>query len=496
MPRNAKLLWFLACALTLELPAMADTGQAFHRDLDFFFEQIDSGYAALGTKREGGLELDAFRRQTFAELANVESTANFHRLLQRTIATFHDSHFYSHVAEDRVSYLGFESDFAQGRVVVTSIASRLPAARLLRVGDEIVSFNGKPVADELSTIAAYIGKSSPTAVQRYAAMMLGRRYGKVLPLKKGIAHLVVERAGEPDVEIELTWQQSTTKEIPHPYHDKWRSPIGVPDGVSEIDAPSTAYVAMMKTGTRVGFLRIPDFMVDGQTYKQQLDSYAKALDNLEQQSDVLILDITFNDGGNVEYGATILALLMDDEFPSYRYRFLATAAELEVWSKISSNESISAVERRQVRGVADAIRGAMLQEERLTKSVAFVGDHQTGHGRYTKPILLLVNEFTASAADIFAVYMRDTGRATLVGQSTMGAGSKSRRLVLPESGIEVRMPRVLFCRPDGAVIENVGASPHVRYDIQIEDLISDYSKLRQFAFRSAKSLVDREKDSP
>ncbi len=496
MTRTAKLFWFLACTLILGSPAIADTRQAFHRDLDFFFEQIDRGYVALATKRESGLELDALRRQTFAELANVESTADFHRLLQRTIAKFHDSHFYTHVAEKRVSYLGFESDFAQGRVVVTSIARELPAARSLRVGDQIVSFNGRPVADELSTIAAYIGKSSPTAVQRYAAMMLGRRYGKVLPLENGVAHLVVERAGEADVQAELTWEQRTTKEIPHPYHDKWHSPIGVPDGAVELDAPSTAYVATMATGRRVGFLRIPNFMVDGQTYKQQLESYAKALDDLQQQSDVLILDITFNDGGNVEYGAAILALLMDDEFPSYRYRFLASAAELEVWSTISSNKSISAAERDQVRGVADAIRGAMRHEVRLTKSVSFVGERQTGHGRYTKPILLLTNEFTASAADIFAVYMQDTGRATLVGQSTMGAGSKARRLTLPESGIQVRMPRVLFCRPDGAVIENVGASPHARYDIQIEDLISDYSKLREFALRTAESLVDEEKRSP
>ena len=170
MTGNAKILaWGVACSLLLVSPANADKRQAFRRDLQFFFDEIGSGYVALSTKRDAGLDLDALRGKSIEELANLESTADFHRLLQRITATFGDSHFYTHVAEEWVSYLGFESDFAQGQVVVTSVGAELSASGDLQVGDQIVSFNGRPVAEELSILSAYIGKSSPGAVQRYAA---------------------------------------------------------------------------------------------------------------------------------------------------------------------------------------------------------------------------------------------------------------------------------------------------------------------------------------
>jgi C-terminal processing protease CtpA/Prc len=42
--------------------------------------------------------------------------------------------------------------------------------------------------------------------------------------------------------------------------------------------------------------------------------------------------------------------------------------------------------------------------------------------RYTKPMIVLTDEFSASGADMFPAIIQDNGRAPLVGMRTMGAG--------------------------------------------------------------------------
>ena len=42
--------------------------------------------------------------------------------------------------------------------------------------------------------------------------------------------------------------------------------------------------------------------------------------------------------------------------------------------------------------------------------------------RYTRPMIVLTDEFSASAADMFPAIIQDNGRAPLVGMRTMGAG--------------------------------------------------------------------------
>lgn len=77
------------------------------------------------------------------------------------------------------------------------------------------------------------------------------------------------------------------------------------------------------------------------------------------------------------------------------------------------------------------------------------------------PVVALVNEGSASAAEILAGALKDCGRATIVGMKTFGKGSVQTLFTLPDkSGIFITIAR--YTTPKGTVIDHKGLEPNVR----------------------------------
>ncbi len=95
-------------------------------------------------------------------------------------------------------------------------------------------------------------------------------------------------------------------------------------------------------------------------------------------------------------------------------------------------------------------------------------------GRATKlPVVALVNEGSASAAEILAGALKDHKRATIVGKKTFGKGSVQSLFNLPDnSGIYITIAR--YTTPSGFVIDHKGLEPNVRVEGEItKDKIND-----------------------
>lgn len=80
------------------------------------------------------------------------------------------------------------------------------------------------------------------------------------------------------------------------------------------------------------------------------------------------------------------------------------------------------------------------------------------------PVVLLVNENTAAAAEVIAAAMKDNTRATIVGHTTLGKGSV--QVVRPLSyGGAIRYTAAYYKTPLGNDINGVGVTPDVVVDM-------------------------------
>lgn len=76
------------------------------------------------------------------------------------------------------------------------------------------------------------------------------------------------------------------------------------------------------------------------------------------------------------------------------------------------------------------------------------------------PLVVLVNENSASASEIFAGAVKDTDRGTLVGTQTFGKGLVQRLFILPDgSGLNITIQK--YYTPKGTSIHGIGITPDV-----------------------------------
>lgn len=85
-------------------------------------------------------------------------------------------------------------------------------------------------------------------------------------------------------------------------------------------------------------------------------------------------------------------------------------------------------------------------------------------GAYVRgPLVVLVNEFSASAAELVAAALKDHARARLVGARTFGKGSVQTLLGLPHD-TAVKLTTSLYYSPNGLSLQARGVEPHVVVD--------------------------------
>ncbi len=105
-------------------------------------------------------------------------------------------------------------------------------------------------------------------------------------------------------------------------------------------------------------------------------------------------------------------------------------------------------------------------------------DVRTASGRAVdaKPLVLLVNRFTASASEITAGAVQDYGAGTLVGEKTFGKGVVQSLYTLPDKGA-LKITTARYVTPKGRDIQHKGIVPDVvvtqRTDLPLIDTPGD-----------------------
>ena len=197
-------------------------------------------------------------------------------------------------------------------------------------------------------------------------------------------------------------------------------------------------------GTRIGYIRLKQFNANASREMRE------AIRTFEQDGvDGYVLDVRFNPGG-----------LLD--------------ASVDIARQWLNKGTIVSTRTRE--GIRDVRRA-------------------TGSAMTTKPVVLLVNEGSASASEILSGALQDNNRAKLVGQKTFGKGLvQSVRGLADGSGITVTIAKYLT--PKGTDIHKNGIVPDIQAKLTEKELkdfeLDDFGTKNDGQYRVAESILIRQ----
>ena len=102
----------------------------------------------------------------------------------------------------------------------------------------------------------------------------------------------------------------------------------------------------------------------------------------------------------------------------------------------------------------------------------------SGENVFTPPMIILVNQGSASASEIVAGALKDWNRAVILGTQTFGKGSV--QTVIPLSGgAGLRLTTAKYYTPKGISIQNTGITPDIVVKLAAKNGIKEHRVLRE-----------------
>lgn len=194
-----------------------------------------------------------------------------------------------------------------------------------------------------------------------------------------------------------------------------RSPEGESRNVTlvrqYVEVPSVDNVCLIDEGQKVGYLRLISFQ---RSTSREIDEALWKLYHQGMKS--LVIDVRSNPGGLL-------------------------------------SASVDVADKFVPQGTIVSTRGRSPQEDY---------DYPARRSStWELPLVVLVDENSASASEIFAAAVHDHHRATLVGRNSYGKGSVQGIFPLARCGAGLRLTTAKFYSPKGQPISNIGVKPDI-----------------------------------
>lgn len=199
----------------------------------------------------------------------------------------------------------------------------------------------------------------------------------------------------------------------------------------------------------IGYIRIGTFATEGDTeeeyqdYIEKLDAAMEAL----KTTDSMVIDVRLNGGGSER-----LAFYLANYFADQKRHVLD----------------------KQVQDING-----------LTEPVAFYIEPHADKMLYHKPVRVLTDSWSGSAAETFAIMMRSLEMVKIVGERSAGDTASQLSKILPFSGMNVNIPNTVYTSYDNKVFENVGVEVDIEVlDFTAQDLINETDAVLDAALES------------
>jgi Peptidase family S41/PDZ domain len=260
-------------------------------------------------------------------------------------------------------------------------------------------------------------------------------------------------------------------------------------------SPFKAYVYVSPvSGKNIGYLRLPTYMVNDPI--ALVSEFSKLIAEFNQRTDALVIDQLNNPGGSVFYLYALASMLTDTPLMVPKHQISLTQEDvlgaiefLQESVKVKNDADAKKLFGDSLHGYpvtydfiskfSNFYKGIIKQWEEgktLTEPMAIFGldaIEPAFGARYTKPLMILINELDFSGGDFFPTIMKDNNRALLFGERTAGAGGVVKEYPYQNSLLGIKkyhLTSTIARRENGQPIENLGATPNIPYVLKLEDI--------------------------
>ncbi len=423
---------------------------------------------------------------------------------------------------------------AEGRLFIVSIdrTKLSETAFPFNVGDELIAIDGKSANAAVNELQDYFAVNAPITDRSMAEMRLFARSAArgFVQIPQGPVTLTILRQGETTpASVQLIWDYTPELIAPrtdfslvkfgqrrslfHPMMDVAVDPqiaddsftlggrksfmpnLGARIWESPADSEFDAYIYMNEDRKLIGYVRIPSYTPDNTA--KTLADFKATIAKMQQMTDSMVIDQVNNPGGSVFYLYSLVSMLSDKPMATPRHRM--AIAQADVQEALSVLEQLKSIKTEDdiakagdsfqdslgggypvtlefvqfMRSYAQFIVSEWTAGRKLTNPYWIAGvDHiNPSPVRYTKPILILVNELDFSGGDFFPSIMQDNKRVTILGTRTAGAGGYVNDVSVPNNvGVaSFRVTQSIAERVNGNPIENLGCVPDIPYAMTAAD---------------------------
>ena len=467
-----------AWLLLLAWPAL---GQLTMDQKIFDFQALAGLYAKRYAPHDWKMMLYGFDPNSISPwLERVNATANdldFYELMVEYVSDLHDGHDAYHLPSTFIARLGFTVDIYDGKALIDSITSALlpPAKYPFAIGDQLMSVDGVTVSDLLDAFAKYSRYGNDRSTRRTAAARIVTRPQQLMPHAVDLgdsAEVVIGRAngnmetymipwvktGVPLRQIDpVATPQSANRariqsadaadealrglQMSMAPHDEATlgqgslAPIfALPQGFARrLGATGDFFLSgtHMANGLRIGYIRIPTYSPSNLV--AALAQFQREIAFFQANTDGLVVDEMRNSGGDLCYGESIVSNLIPTNFQPLGYEIRATYEYLTLFGARLANAQAAGNQTLigQYQTLYNAIAASYGGNQPRTDPIPLCGpsfdrsparDSRGNVIAYSKPMIMLIDEFSESTADSVPAMFQDNERGLLAGWRTNGMG--------------------------------------------------------------------------
>lgn len=195
-----------------------------------------------------------------------------------------------------------------------------------------------------------------------------------------------------------------------------------------------------------------------------INDYLTSLGDVEIEH--IIFDISGDAGGNDLYWKNNIVAPFGGTYEWSNYLYLRD-------TELTRNYFFDDFDPQLISSVTDHTLPSFVQELELTHMIQLqyqlTNDAVLGENALTAKRWVIIDDQVYSSADSFSAFCKATGWATLVGQATLGDGQgvSPVLIVLPNTGLLVRLSALAAETPDGTLNAIAGIEPDIPVNPQL-----------------------------